>query len=94
MPPTISVSDIQRNYKSLIGLVNRTRKPVVLLRRNKPVGVVIDMDSFEALRKAERRWEEEDTRRAVAVAKKELKQGKLKLLKGSLGDLMDEKDEN
>ena len=94
MPITVSVSDIQRNYRSIIDKINKTKEPVVLMRRNKAVGVVVDLITFEKMRIAKSRWEEEDTRKAIAVAEKELKAGKLKLLKGSLGDLMAKIDED
>lgn len=82
------VSEMQKNYKTLVNKVNRIKKPIVLLCRNRPVGVVVDMGTFEAMRAAQRRWEEEDTRAAIVIAEKELKQGKIKVLKSSLISLL------
>jgi len=42
----VSVSDIQRNYRKIFDRAKRTKKPILVLRNNKPWVVIIDFKTF------------------------------------------------
>lgn len=81
----VSVSDIQRDYRKVFDKAKRTKKPVMVMRDNKPDVAVIDA---KVLAEKDKRLEEleiKDAFRAIQVAEREKKEGKLKVLK--VGDL-------
>jgi prevent-host-death family protein len=88
LPKTASVQDIQRNYRKLVDEVKATGDPLFVLRNNTPEAVIIDVDSWNSITKRSRAEEEREALEAVRIYKKEKKAGKLKILKGSLTDLM------
>lgn len=83
----VSASDIQKNYRKIFNRVIKTRKPVVVMRGNKPEVAVVDMKTLSELQKKIKEIELADALEAIRIGEKELKEGKLKLLKGSLVDL-------
>jgi prevent-host-death family protein len=87
MPKTVSVSDIQKNYRKVFNTAKRTKEPVVVLYNNKPDVVIIDYEAFESLRKTAYEAEIEDTLNAVEEGRKEYKAGKTIKAK-SLADLI------
>lgn len=76
MPQTVSVSEIQKNYRKVFNTAKRTKEPVIVLSNNKPEVAIIDYASLEALRKAATDTEIENTLRAIREGEKELKLGK------------------
>ena len=89
LPKTASVQDIQRNYRKLVDEVKTTRNPLFVLRNNNPEVVIVDVESWNAITKRSRAEEERQALEAIRIFEKERKAGKLKVLKGSLADLMD-----
>lgn len=87
MPKTVSVSDIQKNYRKIFDTAKKTKEPIVVLSNNKPDVAIIDYDSLEKLRRAEYEKEIEDTLRAVEEGDREFKEGKTIKAK-SLADLL------
>ena len=87
MPKTVSVSDIQKNYRKIFNSAKRTKEPVIVLSNNKPDVAIIDYDSLEALRKAAYEAEIEDTLGVVEEGRREFKDGKTIKAK-SLADLI------
>lgn len=75
-PETTTAKDIQRNYRKLFDLVKKTKKPLIVMRNNKPEVAIVDitkLEQFEAIT-------------SVARSLKQIKEGKAKLLT-SLSDL-------
>lgn len=46
---TVSARQIQREYKKILQKANKTKKPVVVMANNKPLGAVIGLDILERL---------------------------------------------
>lgn len=76
-PQTTTAREIQRNYRQVFDRVKRTKKPVVVMRNNKPEVAIIDM----------KKMEEMEAIASVRQSRKEYAQGKGKVLT-SLADLL------
>lgn len=76
MPKTVSVSDIQKNYRKVFDSARKTKEPIVVLSNNKPDVAIIDYDSLEKLRRIEYEAEINDTLSAVEEGRREYKEGK------------------
>ncbi len=87
MPKTVSVSEIQKNYRKIFDDAMESKNPVIVLSNNKPDVVIIDYGTFEALRKAAFEAEINDTLRVVAEGREEYKKGK-SIQASSLADLV------
>ena len=87
MPKTVSVSDIQKDYRKIFDSAKKTKEPVIVLSNNKPDVVIIDYNSLEDLRKIAYEAEVADTLRAVAEGRKEYKAGRT-VKAHSLADLI------
>ncbi len=87
MPKTVSVSDIQKNYRKVFDDVKNTKEPVIVLSNNKPDVAIIDYSTLESLRRVAYEAEIEDTLRVVKEGRKEHKEGKTIKAK-SLADLI------
>jgi PHD/YefM family antitoxin component YafN of YafNO toxin-antitoxin module len=72
----VSISDLQRNY---VSLVQRAKKfaPLLLLRRNQPEVVLISITAYESLLEKSRLYEEKLALEAITDFEKEKKAGKL-----------------
>ncbi len=46
---TISARQIQREYKQVLQLANKSKEPIVVMAHNKPLGAVIGLDLLEKL---------------------------------------------
>lgn len=87
MPKTVSVSDIQKNYRKVFDDARKSKEPIIVLSNNKPDVAIIDYYSLEALRKVVYEVEVKDTLRVVEQGRKEYKEGKTVKAK-SLADLI------
>lgn len=87
MPRTVSVSDIQKNYRKIFDGARKTKEPVIVLSNNKPDVAIIDYASLENLRKAAYDVEIKDALSAIAAGDKEFKEGKTKKVK-TLAELL------
>ncbi|MBI2595344.1 type II toxin-antitoxin system Phd/YefM family antitoxin [Candidatus Daviesbacteria bacterium] len=87
MPNTVSVSDIQKNYRKVFDRVKKTKEPVVVLSNNKPDVAIIDYKALENLRRIAYEAEVADTLRVVEEGRKEYKEDKT-IKTGSLSDLI------
>jgi prevent-host-death family protein len=83
----VSASDIQKNYRKIFDRVKRTKEPVVVMRGKKPEVAVVSIKELEEMEKLRYETEVADALKAIEIGEKELKEGKLKLLRGSLVDL-------
>lgn len=45
----INVTDIRRSIKTVLSEVVKTKKPVVIVQRSKPVAYLVDAESFERM---------------------------------------------
>ena len=70
MLTSVSARQIQREYKKVLKLANKTKEPVVVMANNKPLGAVIGLDLLEQIQ----------LELAVKKALKESKQGKTKVI--------------
>ena len=77
---TTSAREIQRNYKRIFEQAVNTGEPIYVMSKNKPQVAIVSMDLLDKITK-QLQWEMEDTREAIAIANKERKEGKLKVLK-------------
>lgn len=46
---TISARQIQREYKKVLELANKSKEPIIVMANNKPVGAVIGLDQLEKI---------------------------------------------
>jgi PHD/YefM family antitoxin component YafN of YafNO toxin-antitoxin module len=86
-PQTVSVKNIQKDYRKIFDSVKKTREPVIVLRNNEPDVAIVNMKELELLYEVRRRTEERQALKAVREYKRLKKAGKLKTL-SSLKDLM------
>lgn len=81
----VSVSDVQRDYRRVFDRAKRTKQVIMVMRDNKPDVAVIDVNILSELQKKVEAMEIADTLKAIRIAEKERREGKLKVLK--FGDL-------
>ena len=87
-PQTASVQEMQRNYRKLLDRVKSSRNPLFILRNNEPEVVIVDVESWNKIAEQLLSKEYKDAQKAIKIFQKERKQKKLKILKGSLVELM------
>ena len=73
----VSISQLQRNYSSLVEKVKKMAQPILLLRRNEPEAVLISVPAYEELENKSRLYEEGLALEAISEFKKDKKTGKL-----------------
>ena len=83
-PKTTSSREIQRNYRKIFDEVKKTKKPVIVMRNNKPEVAIIDYKKLEELEAIE----------SVFRSLEQIKKGQAKPLRGSLVDLWYEVQES
>lgn len=49
MPPIAQVAELQKNYRSLFDNVKKTRRPLFLLKQNKPDVVILEPNFFQEI---------------------------------------------
>ena len=49
----INVTDVRTGIRAILSEVVKTKKPVVILQRSKPVAYLVDAESFENMQKIE-----------------------------------------
>ncbi len=86
MPKVATSQQLQKEYRSIFDDVIKTHEPVVILNRNHPEVVIVDVKTYQLLRENNEKYELEKAMEAVKNYENEKKSGKLKKLK-SLGDL-------
>jgi PHD/YefM family antitoxin component YafN of YafNO toxin-antitoxin module len=73
----VSISDLQRDYASLVEKVKKLAQPLFLLRRNQPEAVLISVPVYEKLIENSRLYEEKLAIDAIAKFEKAKKEGNL-----------------
>ena len=89
MPETYSVKDVQSSYKAIFDNAKSSKKPVIVLKNNKPEIAIIDIETLEEMYNKIEQFEMENLNEAIRIYKKEKKAGKLRRL-NSLDDLFNE----
>lgn len=87
MPKTATTQQLQKQYRPLFNHIIEHKQPLVILNKNNPEVVIIDMETFEELLESKKKYEEQRAEKALKIYKKEKKAGKLKKL-NSLADLL------
>ena len=77
----VSISELQRDYASLVKRIKKMAKPLFLLRRNEPQAVLISVPTYEELLEKKQLYEEMLAIAAIADFEKEKKAGKLLVAK-------------
>lgn len=89
----VPVSELARNSQAILARATSLNKePIILFKRNRPIAALVDFDKFSGLLKAQEEKEMKEALRAIAIAEKELKEGKVKTMK-KISDLWGD-DEN
>lgn len=84
----VSSSELQKNYKKVFNKAKRTKRPVIVMRGDDPEVAVIDIKTLEGMEKRLEEMEINEALEAIAVADKEFREGKIKVLKsGGLAKL-------
>lgn len=81
----VSVSDVQKNYRKIFDRAKKTRKPVVVMRGNRPEVAVVDVKTLDGLQRRIKEAELAEALEAIRIGEEEKKMGKLKILR--LGEL-------
>lgn len=77
----VSISELQRDYASLVEKIKKLAKPLFLLRRNKPEAVLVSVPVYEELVEKSRLYEEKLALGAIAEFEKDRKAGRLLIAK-------------
>ncbi len=88
-PKTASSQQVQRHYRSLFNHVIESKEPLIILNNNKPEVVIIDIGSYEKMRKKISEFDEIKARTAISIYQKEKQNDSLKELK-SLSQISNE----
>lgn len=82
-PDITTAQELQKNYRKIFDRVKKTKRPVVVMRNNKPDVAIMDLDELAEMQAV----------MEVLQSREESRQGKTKELKGSLTDLWHEAQE-
>jgi prevent-host-death family protein len=85
-PKTASIQQLQRDYRTILDQTMQTKEPIVILNKNKPEVVIIEIHEFEQIQEKAQKYELEMAKKAIATYQEEKSGKKLKRLK-SLMDL-------
>ncbi len=88
----VPISDLPRNYLRLLKKANYTNEPVILFRRNKPAGVLMDYNLWEEYSEFKRQFELADALDMAQKGREAYKEGETKELK-NFSDLWKDWDE-
>jgi len=80
LPNFVSVSDLQRDYASLLKVLVSQGNPLYVLKKNKLQAVLVAPSFFETLIEKAKIYEEKEALKALRIYKKEKKAKKIKKL--------------
>ena len=75
------ISSLPRNYAALLKWAQQTGKPVIFLRRNKPIAAFLDWKLFKKLIEFQEKEEEREALKNILRSEKEFRAGQAKVLK-------------
>ena len=81
MPKMISISSLRQEATQVIRDVREHHQPWTLIQRSKPVAVILDYETFEAMQERLRELEEEHLLHVVAEGRREYRRGKTRKIK-------------
>ncbi len=90
IPNFVSVSDLQRDYPSLLKKLKSSREPLLVLKNNSLEAVMLSGEAYKILQEKIAEYELDDTLEAIRVFKEEEKLGKLKVAKKASDIIVDE----
>ncbi len=86
MPKIISISSLRHEATQVVKDLREDRRPWTLIQRSRPVAVLLDYETFEAMQTRLRELEEEHLLRVVTEGRREHRRGKTRKI-NSLADL-------
>ncbi len=81
LPQFVSVSDLQRDYPTVLKKLKSSKNPVLILKKNNLEAVMITPDLYEKLIVTSRQYEQEQVLSAINIYVKEKKTKSLKKIK-------------
>jgi len=88
IPQFVSVSDLQRNYPSLLKTLKISKKPLLILKKNDLEAVILTPDLYQSMMEKIQVYDEKEALLAIANYKKEKTAKKLKKMK-SISELFE-----
>jgi len=88
LPDFVSVSDLQRNYPSILKSLKTSNNPLLILKKNTLEAVIITPEFYNSVLEKIAKYEEKEALTAVVEYKKEKKNKKLKKM-GSVTELFE-----
>lgn len=90
IPQFVSVSDLQRDYPSLLKQLKKSQKPLLVLKNNVLEAVMLSPEAYKILQEKITEYEEKDALEAIRIYEEEKKAGKLKVAKRASDFFKDE----
>ena len=87
VPELISASDLQRKSGKILRMLKDSTQPYFIVKNNKPTGVIVGIEEYNRLKRIQKEIEMKDVLKIINDGEKELKEGQVKELKGSVYDL-------
>ncbi len=81
IPQFVSVSDLQRNYPSLLKTLKSSQKPLLILKKNDLEAVILTPDLYQSMMEKIQVYDEKEALLAISNYKKEKANKKLKKMK-------------
>ena len=81
IPQFVSVSDLQRNYPSLLKTLKSSQKPLLILKKNDLEAVILTPDLYQSMMEKIQVYDEKEALLAISNYKKEKTDKKLKKMK-------------
>jgi prevent-host-death family protein len=86
MPKIINISSLRQGVTQVVRDLREHRQPWTIIQRSRPVAVLLDYETFEAMQARLRELEEKHLLRVVAQGRTEHRRGKTRKI-GSLAEL-------
>jgi len=81
IPQFVSVSDLQRNYPSLLKTLKTSQKPLLILKKNDLEAVILTPDLYQSMMEKIQVYDEKEALLAISDYKKEKQNKKLKKMR-------------
>lgn len=81
IPQFVSVSDLQRNYPSLLKALKTSQKPLLILKKNDLEAIILTPDLYQSMMEKIQVYDEKEVLLAISNYKKEKSNKKLKKMK-------------
>ena len=81
IPQFVSVSDLQRNYPTLLKTLKISKKPLLILKKNDLEAVILTPDLYQSMMEKIQVYDEKEALLAISNYKKDKANKKLKKIK-------------